>query len=240
MEPVKKSCTFPSLTEMRILLFIGVMATASTHCNAQEQDVVLYAGPGKGQLHSKDIFKQADPTVGHRMGAGYQRWYPNGLGFHLQVNSIRMGGELPLVLQGPEGQEYGSRQTVYQFDHWGFALGGSFRTPGRLHAELHLGFMPTLVHRASMRAPDIERVFDPKAYALQDLTEKMGRPIQFAYGSGGLGYHITENLSIGIHVCYDVALNTLSNPEFFREENLRETAWMSTIAVAYRWHKGGG
>lgn len=224
---------------MRMSLFIGFLALASTLCTAQQQAVVLVAGPGKGQLHGKDVFKQTLPTVGHRIGAGYQRWYPNGLGFELQVNSIRMGGELPLVLYGPEGQEYGSRQAVYQFDHWGFVLGGSFRTPGRLHAELHLGFMPTLVHRASVRTPDIEQVSDPKAYTLQDLTGKMGRPIHFAYGSGGLGYHIAENLSIGIQVCYDAALNTLSNPDFFQDEDLKEMAWTAAIAVAYRWHKRG-
>lgn len=199
---------------------------------AQQSEVGFYGGPSVSHLRRNEIFRKAAPFKGYQFGGTYSHWFKNGFGFQGQLCYTLMGGSLPYIARNQVGEELYRDAVVYRFGHLGLSLGATYRTAGQIHGIASIGLMPTTVAFAEFDAPDDLR---PGQRSVLDLTAKVNSPVLFGYGAFGGAVDLHAPFTIGLLARYDHGLTTLSQSDFFENENLIETSWSLSLSLAYRW-----
>lgn len=201
--------------------------------HSQTNELGVTGGVSICRLQGNTIFEHPDPVMAFQTGIQYHHWTKKGFGIQAQLRFARMEASQAFYGFNEMGDRTSSGKIVYRFDHVGLALGGAYKTPGRVHGLLFLGVMPTLISAAQVRTPD--SFLQPGNVVITDLTSKVNSPVVFAYGAFGVGWDLKAPLTLGLLVRYDQGLTTLSKDDFFENEFLLESAWTAAVTVCYRW-----
>lgn len=216
-------------------VFIGLLLSLAGY--GQQSAIGLTGGPSLCRLRGNNIFKQVDPVVGHQFGIHYSCWSKRGFGVDAQVNYLRMGGALDFIGLDQLGDEIYRDHIRYRIDHLGLALGASFRSQGRVHAQFQLGLMPSMVVAAEFRSP--AGFNDPGDFVVTDLSAEVNDPVLFGYGAFGGSVDLKAPVAVGLMLHYTQGLTTLSRSNFFKDESILETSWTLALTLTYRWGDGG-